>query len=717
MDKVFSQTVGRLKNRSFVVIIIYFIALFLVCSFALSAAVSSDTEEFAVGEISTKTITAPEDVVDEYSTAIRREEAKQKVPPIYSIDDSLREEAERRIESDFDSFEEIRASAKESFDKYYEERGITVTFQPKSVRWTSILTNSEMRAFASRGPEYIDSEDIPLIASLTETEISDMKSLLIGFISEKYREGILEEDIKGVISESEELLSQSGSYDDDEINLAVAVLEHDLRANKIYDTEATDTAKEAAALTVENIVYKKNQNIVRQGESITQAQYELLKKLGFTKDDSSLVLKRVGSFMFFALIYVIAFLYINKNDPDILKDYQVQFCLALLVLLGVLPTLLTRSLDSRIVMAFLPVIIASSILKRRLAFAFAAFLSIVLSVLHANNVEYLFSSEVLRYLIASLAGSYSAMITLRRRQHRSGFLWSGLAAGIATSVVNVIYCMFAGATGTQYTEGFFIGLGSGILCGFLSIGILPVFEVLFSLSTPSRLLELADPGSPLLRRITYEIPGTYHHSIIVANLAEAACSSIGADALLARVAAYYHDLGKLKNPQMFKENQIHAANMHDSLSPEESARIIMSHVSEGVKIARSQKLPKNITDIIEQHHGTSLVYYFYSRAKAEGLEPREEDYRYPGPKPQSREAAVIMMADTAEAAVRANALKDGDEIYSFIDRLIQGKIDDGQFDECDISIKDFILIKEAFVKVFEGANHERVQYPGNARDV
>ena len=208
-----------------------------------------------------------------------------------------------------------------------------------------------------------------------------------------------------------------------------------------------------------------------------------------------------------------------------------------------------------------------------------------------------------------------------------------------------------------------------------------------------------------------EAPGTYHHCVMAANLAEAGAEAVNADALLARVAAYYHDIGKLENPLMFKENQMHVKNPHDDLTPEESAKIIISHVQAGVTIAERYKLPIRVRNIIQEHHGNSLANYFYYMAKQKNPDADPEQFRYPGPTPGSKEAGVVMLADVVEAAVRANASMKKGNLMEQIEKLIKGKYDDGQLDNCPLNRRDLRRIAEAFAYVIEGANHERIVYP------
>jgi putative nucleotidyltransferase with HDIG domain len=255
---------------------------------------------------------------------------------------------------------------------------------------------------------------------------------------------------------------------------------------------------------------------------------------------------------------------------------------------------------------------------------------------------------------------------------------------------------------------------NGIVCGIIVIGVLPIFEYLFKTVTNISLLELADFSQPLLQRMVMETPGTYHHSLVVGNLSEAACLAVGANALLARIGAYYHDIGKLQKPEYFSENQDIKTSKHDNLSPTMSKLVIMNHVNEGLELAKKYKLNPRLVDFIQQHHGTSLVYYFYRRA-LESLEDdqqiKEEGFRYPGPKPTTKETAIVLLADSVEATTRALKQPEPANIKEVVHKIINNKFIDGQLDACELTLKDLEKISEVFIRILTGIYHGRITYP------
>jgi hypothetical protein len=259
------------------------------------------------------------------------------------------------------------------------------------------------------------------------------------------------------------------------------------------------------------------------------------------------------------------------------------------------------------------------------------------------------------------------------------------------------------------------GLLGGLLAAVVVSAVLPLLESIFKFTTDIKLLELASLNHPLLRQLVVHAPGTYHHSMLVGTLAETGAEAIAANALLARVASYYHDIGKMLTPEYFVENQMGRENKHDRLSPSMSALIITAHVKDGIKLAKEYKLPQRIIDIIPQHHGTNLITYFYNKAK-ELEDPtvqqvQEADYRYPGPKPQTREAAIVMLADKVEASSRVLSEPTPQRIKSLVQRVVNSVFMDGQLDECDLTLRDLQKINDAFVRTLIAIYHHRIEYP------
>ena len=288
------------------------------------------------------------------------------------------------------------------------------------------------------------------------------------------------------------------------------------------------------------------------------------------------------------------------------------------------------------------------------------------------------------------------------------------------ALVNTIVVSVFALLGERDITGLVQLIGAGVLAAagsaVAAFGTFAILGNIFGITTSFQLLELGNPSQPLLRRLLLETPGTYHHSLMVGNLAERAADAIGADSLLTRIAAYYHDIGKLNNPFAYIENQAGVENIHDELTPEQSVELLRAHVSAGIDLAYQYKLPKAIIAFIPQHHGTALMSYFYARAKELADDPSEVDpakFRHAGPKPQSREAAILMLADGVEASVRSLTSQDEPSIRAMVERIIRERLEDGQFDDCDLTLRDLEKTREAFVAQLLGMYHRRVEYPQN----
>ena len=339
------------------------------------------------------------------------------------------------------------------------------------------------------------------------------------------------------------------------------------------------------------------------------------------------------------------------------------------------------------------------------AFLSVVLMSILISLLVGGGIE---------VMLVLMAGSAVGMFAVKDVRRRAKILWAGLLVGLAKFLAIACVGLINGMDTDFFIKDGIWGIASGLFSGFIVMGLLPVFEHLFKVPTDISLLELSDLNHPLLKKLALEAPGTYHHSIMVGNLAEAACEAIGANNLLARVGAYYHDIGKIAKAEYFSENEMGAGSRHSKLAPSMSALIISKHVKEGAELAKKYKLNSKIIDFITQHHGDSLISYFYQKAieKSEGdATLREENFRYPGPKPQTKESAIILLADAVEAASRTLDEPTPSSIKNLVRKIINNKFIDAQLDACDLTLKDMHKIAESFIRVLMGIFHTRLDYP------
>ncbi|MCX5706443.1 MAG: HDIG domain-containing protein [Candidatus Omnitrophica bacterium] len=340
-------------------------------------------------------------------------------------------------------------------------------------------------------------------------------------------------------------------------------------------------------------------------------------------------------------------------------------------------------------------------------------ISLILTLAISVSVASIFSYPLQILLLFLVSGIFSSI-----------FIWGArkrvtiIHAGVITGIIQAIIMMTTNFYWSGLVLNSFGFIFNGLASSIIVLGVLPIFEYLFSRVTNISLLELADFHHPLLQRLVQEAPGTYHHSLIVGNLSETACRAVCANSLLARIGAYYHDIGKLHQPEYFSENQSMVISKHDTLAPTMSKLVIMNHVKEGVELAKKYKLSQPLIDFIQQHHGNSLVFYFYRRA-LESLEEdqdvKEEGFRYPGPKPASKETAIVLLADSVEAAARALKEPTPSKIEELVHKVINNKFIDGQLDECELTLKDLEKISAVFIRLLCGIYHSRASYPEGIR--
>lgn len=426
-----------------------------------------------------------------------------------------------------------------------------------------------------------------------------------------------------------------------------------------------------------------------------------------------------GNVLIAAVLFAVFYKDIRRYKPAYLKDQKMLVLLGLLVagtllfsraseyVLSGLQRGLTLEGDGAYLYG-LPVPMGALLVTLIFDFHTAIIFSFVLSLLTG-----MWLNDPL-FTVYTFIGSLTAAFGVFRCKKRSALIKAGLYVSAANTVTTALVLL---AKGTLFTSGaptalLFASLSGVTVAASVSF-VLPAVEYFFSITTDISLIELLDIEQPLMRQLMIAAPGTYHHSIIVGNLAESAAEAVGANPLLARVTAYYHDIGKVKMPEYFVENQASGHNKHEKLTPHMSSLILISHVKEGLELAKQYKLPQAVSDIIQQHHGTSLIVFFYKKAleQAQDSLPLQEDYRYPGPKPQTRVAALVMMADAVEAASRSLTEPTPARISALVEKIINNIFLDGQIDECELTLKDISEIKRRFTYVLTSIFHRRIAYP------
>ena len=498
------------------------------------------------------------------------------------------------------------------------------------------------------------------------------------------------------------------------VEVCYAVLDKTLQENVFIDEEATQEERDKAAAAVEPVMYKKGQNIVQAGEVVTVQQLAMLSSLGLLEDTQVDTSMYLGMAALVALMYGLMLLYLFQFERDLLRTPKEVALLTTVLLLEVAIGMVVKQINIYLIPVQLGAFIIAILMRPRLAITFNVVAGVIAGVLGAGS-DGILTSSMFQILLMSLFGGAAAVFLAKRIARRSRLVY----AGFAVAAVNFVTMMAAGVLTSAdimaTLKSAAYGAGGGLLSAVLAVGVTPLLENVFNLVTPQILLELSNPTQPLLRALQTEAPGTHHHSLLVANLAEAAAYRVGANALLCRVGAYYHDIGKTRRPIFFKENQIDQPNPHDGMDPAVSAAILAAHVRDGLALADKYKLPQAVKDMIAQHHGDGVMAYFYYNAKKkadeEGREIDIRDYSYDGPKPQTREAAILMMADTVEAATRTLKDRSRESMSAMIQKLVKDKFESGQLNESPLTFRDLNEISDAFIRTLTGIYHERIEYP------
>jgi putative nucleotidyltransferase with HDIG domain len=557
------------------------------------------------------------------------------------------------------------------------------------------------------------------LESLTPERWSAVKDEALNVLDATERTELRDTDVAETRSNLADRMA--GGLDAAERMLAGEIITPYVVPNSSFSQEATNQARDRAAEKVQpvRVPVTANQVVVRSGDVVTPTSLEIVELLGLTTARPDF--QKFGGWVLLATLLVgLLLAWVWRFRRDLWHRNNVM------VLFGVLLVFAAVALKLSAERAALPFILpmaAVGMLVAILLDAGAAMVVVAALAVIAGAVN----DRSLEHMAYVFLGGFAGIVAIRRGDRLQTFFQAGLAVFVVQGVVVTTFSLL----GTRDLRGILELWGaSGLSAGGAAVAAVGSFAVignLFGILTVFQLLELANPSQPLLRRLLVETPGTYHHSIMVGNLAERAAEAIGADPLLTRVAAYYHDIGKLTNPLAFIENQAGGENIHDQLEPDVSAQILKQHVADGIDLAYRARLPTSLIAFIPQHHGTAIMGYFYARARELAAEAYggistpesrkaadsvdERRFRHAGPKPQSREAALIMLADGVEASVRSLSSRDEPAIRAMVERIIEERLSDGQFDECDLTLRDIERIREAFVGQLLGMYHTRIAYP------
>ncbi len=636
------------------------------------------------GEVSVYTIKSPQKLT--YTSQIKTREAKQAaaaaVPDVYVLNPAIADQQRQRAVDVLRTIGDIRAS--------------TATLEAKRDAVNKIQD-------LILPPAVIDD-----VLSMDETGWQAVTADVLRVLDRVMRNQISERQLEDVRASIPALVDAGLT------NRQAAVVSQITRSfvkpNYLIDVEATAKAKKDAQDRVEpvRVTMERGETILRDGEIVQDTHIEKLQAAGLRnptfrwRDVLSMALLT-------SLLVGMLAVYVYAHQPTVADDPRRLLVLGLLIATTALTAKLTISGRDVTYWAYLFPTAAASMLVAvlldvQLAVGATALLAIVMGL--TTNASFEFATLTL------ISGTVGLLAVSRLERFRTV-----LRAGLYVSAASFASILGFQLVGTELDTQRLVLLGTvslanGFLSAVVALGAVYLLGEVFGITTAMGLLELAHPSQPLFRRLLTEAPGTYHHSVVVANLAERAAEVIGADALVCRIGAYYHDVGKVARPYAFIENQIDGQNFHDHLDPVMSTRVIKAHVTDGLALARRHGVPRRVQDMIAQHHGTTLVGYFYRQACQQSASPVDDQlFRYSGPRPQTREAGIMLLADGVEAAVRASSDHSAENIAAIIRKIVQERIADGQLDECPLTLRDLERIRATFAAVLQGIFHPRIEYP------
>lgn len=653
--------------------------------------------KLSVGTPSQYDINAPRDIENKKLTEENAKKAANSVPSVikeirnapvdvfkslddfvFFIDDARRSFAKLKTASNEDK-QALSTGEKNIIDKFISDIG-----------GKNILLSSEQSRY--------------LIVIADDQAVASFEKILRDIVLNSMKADITESTLPSVVNSAQNEL-QLKDINQELKNIGLVSIKSLLKPNREVDTEATNKKKEEAAASKDNVVkILKGERIISNGEIVSEDKMLILQELNLVEAGNRFdITLAVGTILAIGIITLIIWLYLKRCNLNLLTDrnFIIILCLIITVILAA----------ARILSPQFSLVIPVFILPMTIAAIFDLRLAIFLNLIVSAAVMLITQENTSVLLITLIGGTTSAFFSSKASE-RSRLSLAGIITGLTNAGVILFLGLISKSGAREISLDAVTAFMNGVLSMILTIGLMPFWESAFNVITPLKLLELANPNQPLLKRLLMEAPGTYHHSLMVGNLAEVAAEAIGGNSLLARVGAYYHDIGKLSRPDFFKENQL-GENPHDRITPNLSTLIITAHTENGDELAKKYKIPVAVRDIIKQHHGTTVLAYFYHKAlKGEkGDLVQIDNFRYGGPRPSTKEAAVVMLADSVEAAVRSLPDKTEGKIEGLIRKIIKDKLDDGQLDQCELTLKDLDTVADSFMHVFGGFFHERTQYP------
>ncbi|MDT2756540.1 HDIG domain-containing protein [Enterococcus asini] len=692
-----------------------FLVFFGVIFGILYPSVRQQKVDYREGQVVNENIRANKTVENTAATEQKRKLAAEAVTPEYTFQEDIATTQVERVENLFTMVATVNSELKKEYEDKQKDEATNI----------AAPSVEEHVAALKKKFEKLDVSDVDFyqqfstafyqnLFSLSETDLTSTRNKSLGLLEETMEQHIRESNLTEI---KEEASTQGESLGVNETAQEVIseLVANGVVVNEFLNEKLTEEKRDTARSAVQPVMIYQGEIIVREGSQIDASAIEKLRLLGLTSQNGSIF--PVMAMIFAVLLQILVLLYFGRQFSS--KDYRQEFytfyCFMMIVSVGMMMFFqLFQSEQIQYIPLFFPAafvpLVLNLFMNRRAGILSALFQVVASIFVYYNSIgTNLLTTILVTYLFAGLMGT----IVKRQRIAYQGFpavMW----LIVFPSLMNFVLVVFQGLSFYESSTWLTLVCGvAGNLLGFLlTMGLHQYIELLVTDDSAIVLNELSNPNHPLLKKLLEEAPGTYHHSMMVANLSANAVADIGGRSLMTRVACYYHDIGKLKHANFFVENLPSGAeNPHNFLLPEDSKQIIFGHVTDGAKILEEYKMPQMVIDICNQHHGTTLMKFFYAKAKERNPEIEEADFRYPGPRPQTREAGVISIADTCEAAVRAMDQPTNDKIQKFVHNLIIDRIIDGQLDDSGLTMKEIRIVEKSLVNGLCSTFHSRIKYP------
>jgi len=645
---------------------------------------NSNKYSYEVGDIAKEEILAPRDIVDTKSTELHKELIASEVEAVEYVDST------------------IQVDVKKSIEKYFK-----TLFEVRQTYSDDIQVAQSVYAVIERNNLYrLSKEELGYLVAVNQMMLESVESYIYDIVLQTMANGITYEALDLEKNNIKTYFENLEDFETELQQIAIKIVNNSIKENRFENIELTDKKRLEVLSRLEDVVIYKGTPILKVNDIVTENHIALLKESElFLNKSSGLRTDFVGISIIASILVAYMALYYHTEHIPKKEATKLLSMMAVLFVLIFMSSPVFASFSLFIVpIAVFPMTL-SLVSDHRRAIIGCVFLVVIVGLLIDAEIE-----SILVYTLGGIAGA----ISIRNADQRGAIFISGLMVSAVNMISIIGLSLYLNWELKIAVVNCAYGLAGGVLSSVLTIGMLPLWEYVFRILTPIKLLELSNSNHPLLKKLLMEAPGTYHHSILVGNLSESAAFAIGANPLLARVGSYFHDIGKSKNAYYFKENQLSDDNPHDRLEPLLSAQIIKEHVGIGLELANEYRLPDEIKEIIEQHHGTTLIKYFYHKAlnaKDDTIKIGVSSFTYDGRSPRSKEAAIIMMADSVEAAARTLKEHNPETIRMLVRKIINDKLENRQLTYCQLTFNDLEAISEQFSKVLSGVYHERIEYP------